>query len=781
MRPRALLLGRMVTIGLGRWRRWLPLHILIAVGLAASFSLLLIAMSLPGAITKKNTSIDSRSLYVSSAPGVPNDFFGASYVEHWGDKSIVVTAIDVETSPVRVPTGQTLRVPGETIISSALQTLIREPDGARLLSRLLAKNVIDVVPLSMDAERNELVAYVGISRAQLETLCACSEQKLGRSQWGSGTPVTTGHLSFGFIFLIAMGAALIAALIYTSASLATSMLAERERRLFAEMSLLGVPTLLSGTVLGVGLMIDATIASGFAHLLARHGGRALSKLPPSGYRLPSGTLGHPSLSISIIAEICLLGLCILAVARAGNGLGSQAIRTVRTFGQRDSHPSRGVIYGIAGIGTLWALAIWSEWAEDNQFLTLVGLVFGVLATARGVMDAPFLAQLLRRFPWRRSNPTTFIVDRLINSSESSHAMNGVVAALVIAAGIFTSYATTGRGGDAVTLGASYENLRPEVVVVTGATSLQAAKLKKLKVDTSVELQLVTTQNFDGQTLIFVVGDCDKLRDVVSHPEKFECSGDAVAIDQSLFTAATGLRGRSIPRSGSKFMGLDPNGQPVGRIEVGQYGKGQVALPGDVWLNGATVLLDSSAIDFQPASTDTRWVYLKGGNNTLEAARDTLAPAFGTDTQLARQLAIEGNRRQIRFFLQIATIAGLLMSLLAGLALGLNSIAEFPNIQRQAMALMLLGAPRAAISAAIRRVARQRMFALLTASVIAATAAAFFFLGLVRASEYGLTPPLFGFNWWLILGVSSMVFLITNVLHRAVVRAATRSTTLTTLR
>jgi hypothetical protein len=136
-------------------------------------------MSLPGAITKKNTSIDSRSLYVSSAPGVPNDFFGASYVEHWGDKSIVVTAIDVETSPVRVPTGQTLRVPGETIISSALQTLIREPDGARLLSRLLAKNVIDVVPLSMDAERNELVAYVGISRAQLETLCACSEQKLG--------------------------------------------------------------------------------------------------------------------------------------------------------------------------------------------------------------------------------------------------------------------------------------------------------------------------------------------------------------------------------------------------------------------------------------------------------------------------------------------------------------------------------------------------------------------------------------------------------------------------
>jgi hypothetical protein len=52
---------------------------------------------------------------------------------------------------------------------------------------------------------------------------------------------------------------------------------------------------------------------------------------------------------------------------------------------------------------------------------------------------------------------------------------------------------------------------------------------------------------------------------------------------------------------------------------------------------------------------------------------------------------------------------------------------------------------------------------------------------VRASEYGLTPPLFGFNWWLILGVSSMVFLITNVLHRAVVRAATRSTTLTTLR
>lgn len=763
----------LLATGWSRWRRFKGFHLSTILGLTIGATLLVLLMTFPGAVSEKIDRLESRvpgrvpsnSLHVKRA----TEFHSFFYLERWKDKTIEIVAIDLPYGSVEVPGQSELIEVGDAVVSHGLGAELTDSERSKsLMNHLGADRILKVLSAEIDAEPEEFYAYVATSTSELLRMCRCAVDQLGLSTFHQDDLRSTGNLGYGYVFLIVLATILFVGILSNNLKLALSVLFDKERRLLAEINLLGAPPWMGNVVLAVGLIVDSTIALLLGFLLARPMGAFLSTSPSYGYKLPFFTLGYPSMWVSIAVCASLALLVSLSMREISNSFDSGgAIRAIQADDSKmDLAGVRIGLVGLALLSSVWFLSRFAN-SHTREVALLLGL--GVIGASVGLARSSGIAnRIISPIILLSKSATSFYLVSLMRINRRHTGVYGVLVGLVIAAGIITSYSAIAQGGDSFTLGKSFEVLEPSTAVVTGITASEAKTIERISNGRAALVQLAVGEDKSGHQTRMLLAKCETLRMYVVNKSGFQCSkGAPLLIDQTEFLKVSGTTFQPPPRENSVLTGYSVDRKTIGTIEVGNYSHGSIKLPGDIWLAGALIVVDpqKAAIDVDPRAQ--RWMYVSTKDIDIERIRDALVPSAVSDVRSVAELSVGGDRRQFRFFQSASLWFGLLLALLCGISLGLGAISEIESIRKNILAAVLIGAPRsvvykAVIAAGVIRVAVVALFASL-----AATIAGLGYSRLTAAQEYGLAGPLYGFHWWFVAAIA-MVSLATTSLIRLIV-------------
>lgn len=780
------LLRFLIAAGWGRWKKLRVFHLATTLGLAVGVVLLLLLLSLPGAIQTKVSRLETRI----PAPVPRNirhesggaEFLSFFYIERWHGRKIEILAVDVSHVPVRIPGSSALTKSGDVIVSYGLgHELSNSNQYKSLMTHLGGSEVKAILKSKMDAEPGEYYAYVGVDQSALLGMCKCSAEQNGLSSFENQSERSDSHLSYGYVLLIAFATALLTGVLLNSLTLALSLLFEKERRLIGEMNLMGAAHWMSVLIFLVGLTIDIAMSLVLGAFAVRPIGAFLGKAPPSGYKLPIETLGHASSSIILTAFLAIVLALFLSLRKALEGIESNtALNEIRSGNSKSE--SRAIQFG--SIGGLLLVSVWFLGGIADSQTASVSLVLmtGIVCTSIGLSRSTGIAQrIFSSIISKREGASTVYLRALLRANRRDTGTIGVLVGLVIAAGIVTSFGTLARGGDSFTMGRSYEALKLSTAVIVGTSEEETRVIERLSDGNSVVMKLVVGVDSLGRQQRFLLGNCDRLKKFVVKSNSFECNdGAPVLINQKEFVKAAGTTPQEPPAENSVLQGLSIDGKNIGTIKIGEYAKGEIDLPGDIWLSGAFVLVDPREVDLQVDSRSQRWTYVSTEVIGVEELRDALAPSVRSDVRTVKELSMSGDRTQMKFFKDSSLWFGVLLALLGGISLGLGIIAEIGIIRRNILAASLVGAPRKIIFKAIIALGVVRVSGVLLFASVAATIAGLGYSRLTSAQEYGLEGPLFGFHWWLIAAVSLIAIFSTFLVRSAVVLTASRNLDLTVL-
>ncbi|GAA2109382.1 hypothetical protein GCM10009759_49980 [Kitasatospora saccharophila] len=696
-----LRLGWALTRGAGRRGRWRLL--LMALGAALGAACLAAVLTLPQLLEARTVHEQHRTPYPAQAGAPALD--GASFRTvqgSWGTDALTEVLI---AAPGRVvlPGGASAPRPGELLVSPRLRDLLAAEPALR---ERLPGTVAGVLPGALLAAPDELYAYLGVQRGQLE-----QGQPLGGFGLAFRPPALldgkTLHLlefMLAVFVLLPLGLFLAGCNRLSAASRLRTLAALR----LTGMSARDVRRLNALEPAGAALLGAAAGLAGYA-LAARAGGRV--GLPGLAW-FPGDAA--PSAATVLL---CLLGLPAGAVLISRAGTSALTDRPLEARRERPPRaPSRWRLLplaaGLAALGLLWLAP--SRSGRPAGALSAPLLLAGVVATGYGVVACyPLAARFLARRAARDPRSLSVLLGARRGELEPGGAVRATaglvlfVFALGLAHGVFRDWH------------AAAQPRRPvQYVGVAGAEApgLDPARLRALP---GVDGAVLTVRNLvpppstvPGHrpvTATALLGTCADLARFTAAPPLGCTDGVPLLLDTGngvpLPEPGTELRFPTGPGGGSdggtdggsdRSPGNGSDGGADGGADAVTVrvpsGRASVSWPADSPLYGTGLLLPPGTLPDGAAATGTLTLAARASTATVQRVLGGLAAAapaaepvlYGVDTDGLRKA------RLVDSLYTAGTALGVAVTVLAHLVAALDRALER---RRNVTALTLIGVPR----------------------------------------------------------------------------------------
>ncbi|MFC8721262.1 ABC transporter permease [Kitasatospora sp. NPDC057198] len=698
-----LRLGWALTRGAGRRGRWRLL--LMALGAALGAACLAAVLTLPQLLEARTVHEQHRTPYPAQAGAPALDGAAFRTVQgSWGTDALTEVLI-AAPGRVALPGGATAPRPGELLVSPRLRDLLAAEPALR---ERLPGTVAGVLPGALLAAPDELYAYLGVQRGQLE-----QGQPLGGFGLAFRPPALldgkTLHLlefMLAVFVLLPLGLFLAGCNRLSAASRLRTLAAFR----LTGMSARDVRRLNALEPAGAALLGAAAGLAGYA-LAARTGGRV--GLPGLAW-FPGDAA--PSAATVLL---CLLGLPAGAVLISRAGTSAVADSPLEARRERPPRaPSRWrslpLAAGLAVLGLLWLVPSGS--GRPAGALSAPLLLAGVVATGYGVVACyPLLARALARRAARDPRSLSVLLGARRGETEPGGAVRATaglvlfVFALGLAHGVFRDWHAAAQPRRPV----QYLGLEG-----ADAPGLDAARLRTLP---GVDEAVLTVRNLvpppstvpDHRpvTATALLGTCADLARFTAVPPLGCTDGAPLLLDTGngapLPAPGTELRfptGRNGDGSGSGSGSTDGDGSGSTGGTGGTGGgpdavtvavpsaRASVTWPPDSPLYGTGLLLPPDTLPGTAAATGTLTLATRASTATVQRVLGALAAAapsaepvlYGVDTDGLRKA------RLVDTLYTAGTALGVAVTVLAHLVAALDRALER---RRNVTALTLIGVPR----------------------------------------------------------------------------------------